>query len=163
MRGVCERHAQDLQHFIGASVQPYVSCPMKAVGANDRVNLYPDSMLSCSTEFLNLEVLLEPLEKQLYLPAVLIKVGNLQCGQFRGIRQEHKLSLLLLIVEPHEPQMLRIAFLVAINSQFYLRISQYAFGYPPLPFGASVLQVGPGPDNEKRLRTMYAVQSMKLL
>ena len=35
----------------------------EAVGTDGRVNLYSDSILSCSPEFFNLEVLLEPLEK----------------------------------------------------------------------------------------------------
>ena len=49
----------------------------EAVGANGRVNLYSDSVLSSAPEFLDFEVLLEPLEEQLYLPAILVEVGNL--------------------------------------------------------------------------------------
>ena len=49
----------------------------EAVGTDGRVNLYSDSILSCSPEFFNLEVLLEPLEEQLYLPTVLVEVSNL--------------------------------------------------------------------------------------
>ena len=49
----------------------------EAVGADSRVNLYSDSILSCAPEFLDFEVLLEPLEEQFYLPTVLVEVGNL--------------------------------------------------------------------------------------
>ena len=60
MRGVCERHAKDLEHFIGTSIQPHVMLYNRnqAVGTDGRVNLYSDSVLGSSPEFLNLEVLL---------------------------------------------------------------------------------------------------------
>ena len=60
MRGVCERHAQNLQHFIGASFQLHVMLHdgNQAIGADGRVNLYPDGILGGAPEFLNLEVLL---------------------------------------------------------------------------------------------------------
>lgn len=57
----------------------------KAVGTNGRVNLYSDSILGCAPEFLDFEVLLEPLEEQLYLPAVLVELGNLQCCQHPSV------------------------------------------------------------------------------
>ena len=89
----------------------------QTVGADGRINLYSDSVLSSAPEFLDFKVLLEPLEEQLYLPTVLIEVGNLQCGQFCCIGQEHELTALLLVIESHEPQMLRIAFLTAIDGR----------------------------------------------
>ena len=75
----------------------------QAVGTDGRVNLYSDSVLCSPPEFLDFEVLLEPLEEEFYLPAVLIEFGNLLSRQFRGIGQEHELSLLLLVIEPHKP------------------------------------------------------------
>ena len=100
----------------------------EAIGTNSRVNLYSDSVLSSSPELLYLEVLLEPLEEQLYLPTVLIEVGNLLCSQFHCVSKEHELTTLLLIMEPNESQMLGIAPLTAINGQFYLRVSEYSLG-----------------------------------
>lgn len=49
----------------------------ETVGTNSRVDLYSDSTLSCTPELLDLEVLFEPLEEQLYLPTVLVEVGYL--------------------------------------------------------------------------------------
>ena len=49
----------------------------KAISYDCRANLYSDSVLCSAPEFLNLEVLLEPLEEQLYLPTVLVEVGYL--------------------------------------------------------------------------------------
>ena len=121
----------------------------QTVGADGRINLYTDSVLSSAPEFLDIKVLLEPLEEQLYLPSVLIEVGNLQCGQFCCIGQEHELTALLLVIESHEPQMLRIAFLTAIDGQFYLGISQYPLGKSAFPFDALVLQIGLSADNKE--------------
>ena len=42
----------------------------KAISYDCRANLYSDSVLCSAPEFLNLEVLLEPLEEQLNLPSV---------------------------------------------------------------------------------------------
>ena len=80
MRSVSEWHAEDLQHLIGASFQPHIMLHdgNETVGTNDRINLYSDSVLGCTPELFDFEVLLEPLEEQLYLPTVLVEVSNLQ-------------------------------------------------------------------------------------
>ena len=67
-----------------------------AVGTDGRVNLYPDSVLCSAPELLDFEVLHEPLEEQLYLPPILVEVGNLQSSQFHCVGQEHELATLLL-------------------------------------------------------------------
>ena len=99
----------------------------EAVGTDGRVNLYSDSILSCTPELFDFEVLLEPLEEQLYLPTVLVEVSNLQSSQFHCVSQEHELTTLLLIEESYESKMLRIPFLTAIDGQFYRK--------HPTPFG----------------------------
>ena len=80
MRRISEWHAEDLQYLIGASFQSHVMLynGHEAVGTNSRVNLYSDSVLSSPPELLDLEVLLEPLEEQFYLPTVLVEVGYLR-------------------------------------------------------------------------------------
>ena len=135
----------------------------EAVGTNSRVNLYSDSVLSSSPELLDFEVLLKPLEEQLYLPTVLVEVGNLQCSQFHCISQEHELMVLLLIEESYKPKMLRIAFLTAIDGQFYLSISEYSLRQSASPLDALVLQIGLGPDNKERFRTMYAIEFLEVV
>ena len=79
----------------------------EAVGTDGRVNLYSDSILSCTPELFDFEVLLEPLEEQLYLPTVLVEVSNLQSSQFHCIGQKHELTALLHIEESYKPKMLR--------------------------------------------------------
>jgi hypothetical protein len=121
----------------------------EAVGTDGRVNLYSDSVFSSAPEFLDFKVLLEPLEEQLYLPTILVEVGNLQCGQFCGIGQEHEFMALLLIEESYKPKMFWIAFLAAIDGQFYLGISQYPLGKSAFPLDALVLQIGLSSDNKE--------------
>ena len=139
----------------------------EAVGTDGRVNLYSDSILSCSPEFspefFNLEVLLEPLEEQFYLPTVLVEISNLQCSQFHCVSQEHELTTLLLIEESYKPKMLWIAFLTAIDGQLYLCISPYSLGHSAFPIDTLVLQIGLSPDNKKRLRTMYAIKFLEIV
>jgi hypothetical protein len=135
----------------------------ETVGTNSRVDLYPDSVLGSSPKLLDLEVLFEPLEEQLYLPSILVEVGNLLGSQFHGVGQEHELTALLLIIEPNEPQMFRIAFLTAVDGQFYLCISEYSLGHPPLPTDALVLQVCLGSHNEKGLHTMYPIKFLEVV
>ena len=100
----------------------------QTVGADGRINLYSDSVFGSTPEFLDFEMLLEPLEEKLYLPTVLIEVCNLMGCQFRSIGQEHKLTALLLIIESHQSEVLRIAFQTAINGQFYLSVGQDVLG-----------------------------------
>ena len=130
----------------------------EAVGTDSRVNLYSESILSCTPEFLDFEVLLEPLEEQLNLPTILVEVGNLQCCEFHCVSQEHELPTLLLIEESYKPKMLWIAFQTAIDGQFYLCISQYSLGHSASPVDAFVLQIGLSLDDKERLRTMYAIE-----
>ena len=79
----------------------------EAVGTDGRANLYSDSILSCTPELFDFEVLLESLEEQLYLPTVLVEVSNLQSSQLHGVGQKHELTALLLIEESYESKMLR--------------------------------------------------------
>ena len=109
MRCVSEWHAKDLQYLIGASIQSHIMLHNgnETVGTDGSVNLYSDSILSCTPEFFDFEVLLEPLEEQLYLPTVLVEVSNLLGSQFHGVGQKHELTTLLLIEESYESKMLR--------------------------------------------------------
>ena len=135
----------------------------KTVDRNSGVDLYSDRVFASTPEFLDLEVLLQPLKEQFNLPTILIKVGNLQGRQFHCIGQEHKLSLLLIIIESYEPQMFRIVFLTFIDGQFYLSISEYSLGQSAPPRDALILQIVFGSDNKERFHTMYAIQLLKVV
>ena len=69
----------NLQDLVGRAFQLHIVLDNrhKAVGSNSSRYLYSDSVLGSSPELFDLEVLLEPLEEQLYLPTVLVEVGYL--------------------------------------------------------------------------------------
>jgi hypothetical protein len=52
--------------------------------------LAPDSILTLPEEGLNVQVLFNPLEKQLDLPPCFVKLGNGYTGQFKVIGQEYQ-------------------------------------------------------------------------
>ena len=66
---------QDSQHLISASIQLHIMLRNgnETVGTDGSTDLYSDSILSCTPEVLDVEVLLELLEEQLYLPTVLVE------------------------------------------------------------------------------------------
>ena len=135
----------------------------KAVGSDGCTDLYSDSVLGSSPELLNLEVLLEPLEEQLYLPPVLVKVSYLPGCQVHRIGQEQELSALLLIVESYKTQMFGIVLATLIDSQLYLRICEYVLRQMTFPFDAFVLQIDLGSNDEEGLHSQYAVKLLKVI
>ena len=68
------------------------------------------------------------IKEKFYLPSVLVEVGDLRGCQFECVGKEHELTALLLIEEPHKPQMFGISFPTVRESQLYLGISQYPIG-----------------------------------
>lgn len=79
---VSEGDSQNLQDFIGASFELHVLLHYgdKTIGNDGAVDLDSDSVLGSTPKFLDFEMLLEPLEKQFYLPSVLVQIGYLKCG-----------------------------------------------------------------------------------
>ena len=62
---VSKWHAEDLQYLIGASLQPHIMLHdgNETVGTDSRIDLYSDGVLGSTPEFLDFEMLLEPLEE----------------------------------------------------------------------------------------------------
>lgn len=65
-----------------------------------------DGIVCFAPEFFDLQMLLQPLEEELYLPPVLIEVGNLKRGQMKGIGEERELTSLLPIIELDQSELL---------------------------------------------------------
>ena len=59
--------------------------------------LNPDGILCSAPEFLDLQMLLQPLEEELNQPPVLVEIGNFKRGQMEGVGEERELTSLLLI------------------------------------------------------------------
>ena len=135
----------------------------KAVGDDGDINLRFHSILGSAPELLDSEVLLEPLEEQLYQPSVLVEVCNLLSRQVHRIGQEHELTVLLFVIVSDETECFGIVPVTVIDRQLYLRISSYVLRHSPFPPDTSVLQVGLGSDNEEGLQPLYAVEFLEVV
>ena len=111
----------------------------QAVGGDGCTDLYSDSVLCSSPKLLDLEVLLETLEDQFYLPTNLVEVGYLLGCKVHRIGQEHELTSLLFVIVSDETQVLRIVFAALIDRQFNLSIREYVLRQTTLPLDTLVL------------------------
>ena len=67
----------------------------ETVGDDGHVNLYANRIFGFSPETLDLEVLLDPFEKQLHLPPVFIKQGDVLCAEVEVVRIINEASMKL--------------------------------------------------------------------
>ena len=67
----------------------------EAVGDDGHVYLYADSIFGLSPETLDLEVLLDPFEKQLHLPPIFIEQGDVLCAEVEVVRIVDEASMKL--------------------------------------------------------------------
>ena len=147
-------HFQDLQHFVGGSLDLHSSAHDgdKAEGGHRDGQLDAHGVLGSAPELPDPEVLLQPFEEELDLPPVPVKAGRLQGGEREGVRQECEVPVLLRVVEPHKPKpaggLLRRGGL----REHGFRISQHVFRKPPTPFDAFELQVPLGANHEEGFR-----------
>ena len=58
----------------------------QTIGNDGCTDLDPDGILCSAPEFLDFQMLLQPLEEELNLPPVLIEIGNLKRGPMGEIR-----------------------------------------------------------------------------
>ena len=66
------------------------------------------SILACAQKLLDAQVLLDPLEKEFYLPPAFVKRSNRERGQRGVVGQKHQRLARLGIVEPAAPQVLGV-------------------------------------------------------
>jgi len=94
---------------------------------------------------LDVQIALDPLEKQLDLPALLVKFGDCQGGKFHVIGQEHQKALLLGIEKSNQPQRRRKVFPRFGQSQIpdliAAKPSCFVHGTRPLPRETQVLSL----------------------
>ena len=94
----------------------------KTVHNNGYKDLHLHSVFRGAPELLASEVLLQPLEGQLDLPAVLVELGDQQGRKADGIGQEPELESLFLVPVPNEPQLFQVVLRAIISRQLYLGI-----------------------------------------
>jgi hypothetical protein len=78
----------------------------QTVDNDSSTNQDPNGIFRSTPEFLDLQILLQPLEEGLNLSPILIEIGNLKRGQMEGIGKERELTFLFLIIELDQPELL---------------------------------------------------------
>ena len=127
------------------------------------IDLRLHGILRSAPELLDFEVLLQPLEEQLYLPAVLVELRNQQGFKAYGVGHERKLAPLLLILVPDESQLFRVVFRRVVPRQLYLGIRNDVLRQSAFPLDNLVLEVALGTDDEERVEHIDAVQSPEVV
>ena len=135
----------------------------KAESDDGDIYLRLHGVLRSAPELLDFEVLFQPLEEQLYLPAVLVEFRNQQGFKAYGVGQEHELTSLLLVPVPDEPHPFRIVFRRVVPCQLYLGIREDVLRKSPFPLDNLVLEVALGADDEERLEHIDAAQSLEVV
>lgn len=135
----------------------------KAKSDDSDIYLRLHGVLQSAPELLDFEVLFQPLEEQLYLPAVLVEFRNQQGFKAYGVDQEHELTPLLLVLVPDEPHPIRIVFRRVVPRQFYLGIREDVLRKSLFPLDNLVLEVAHVADDEERLEHIDAVQSLEVV
>jgi len=87
VRGKC-RLAKDAHDFKNgpANFEVVLDDSNEAVGDDGHVYLYADCIFGFSPETLNLEMLLDPFEKQLHLPSIFIEQCDVLCAEVEVVR-----------------------------------------------------------------------------
>src|SRR4051794_8918688 len=120
-------------------------------------NLDTQRVLASAHETFHFEVLLERLEEQLHLPAVLVKGGNGGGAKGQQIGQQHNLSLVNGIPDNHAPEHGRaviVSFAADESDQARLRFGEAMLREPRRTGPGYTLRAGsarPGPNLRLRI------------
>lgn len=88
----------------------------KTVGNDCSTDLNPDGILRNTPELFDLQMLLHPFMEKLYLPSVLIEIGNFKGSEMEGIRKKNKVSVLLFIIEPESRVFFQLMFFLNLKA-----------------------------------------------
>ena len=119
-RSVNERASQDAEYIEHTPVETTVMFrnSNKAVGGYCTVNLYPDRIFRVAPKGFDVQVLLDPFEKQLHLPTFFVKHCNIFCIDIECIGDIYKRSLEFLGVVHDPTKSARILLLGLISRKF---------------------------------------------
>ena len=108
-----KRHTQNLQDCVEAQVQiePLFDDRHQDVSAHSNPDLGLQSVGACSHECLDSQVLLDPFEEKLDVPAVAIQIGDRLRWEHKIVGQEDQSLLGLRIEKPDSTQTVRVSLL----------------------------------------------------
>ena len=130
------------------------------VGGHGAPDLRLHRVLTGAQKFLDSQVLLDPLEEQLHLPAVLVQCSDGQRWQGRVVGQEYQVFAGLGILETHAPQMLGIVLgnVIAIHGdQLIADHARAAVGLGGI--NPPSVHIALGPSDKEGTCLMHLVES----
>ena len=119
-RSVNERASQDAEYIEHAPVETVVmfgDCN-KAVSGYGTINLYPDSVFRVAPKGFDVQVLLDPFEKQLHLPTLFVEHCNIFCADIKRIGNICKRAFEFIGVVHDSTQSARIFLFGLISGKF---------------------------------------------
>lgn len=119
-RSVNERASQDTEYIEHAPVETAVMFgnSNKVVSGYGTINLYPDCVFRVAPKGFDVQMLLDPFEKQLHLPTLFVKHCNIFCADIERIGNIYKRAFEFLGVVHDSAKSARIFLLGLISGKF---------------------------------------------
>ena len=134
-----------------------------AIGGYCSVNLDYYSIPGLTTEFFNLQVLLQPLEEQFYLPSVVIKVCIHQRADVQSIGKEYESLSWLRVKVDDSSDLLRILASGQLSVHIPDGIGQDTGRHPAFPPHRSEVVVLSAPEHEVWSDTVYGEEPSEVI
>ena len=160
-----QRTAQDAHDLIDVPFEFHLTFKYgyHAISANGSVDLYSDSGLGVSPESGNPEMLLYPFEKQLYLPAMLVKKHYLFCREIEIVRIECVGTFLLGYIGNDSAYFCRIVFPVTLSGESNRLIPDNVTFFKQIIAGYSLIfRIPLFPQNKERVVLFNLKQSCQI-
>src|SRR5574340_959032 len=133
------------------------------IGGHGHPYLALDGVLGSAEEPLDAQVLLDPLEEQLHLPAAFVQSADTQGGDAEVIGQEHQRLSGFRVLVADAPQSLWIALLRVEHRQFDLLVAdQSRLAIHRAGVDALALEVRLGPCDEEAASLVQGIQPLEV-
>ena len=132
----------------------------KAVSYYGTIDLDSDSILRCTPELLDSQVLLYPFEEQFDTPAITVKFRDKGCGSFQIIGEKDVFRTVLGIYGDDFTEFFGVILGAFINRESSSHIRNDVFRKPSFPGSDLEPDIGFGPYHKESL---YAVDGVKIL
>jgi len=107
LQGRDSDQGRHLGNRIAAVIIGFYSC-YRQIGYDGSPNVDFNGIFGESPKILDDDVLLNPLEENLYIPTVTIKIGDFQCADFKVIGYEINNGIIVRVIYSYESHILRI-------------------------------------------------------
>lgn len=135
-----------------------------AIGGYRGVDLDADGVLGLTPELFYLQMLLDPLEEEFYLPAVLVEVGYGYRLDVQSVGEEYELALgfFVPIDYPAYPVGIFLPGLRSVHTAYGIREYPRTFPEPPFPTLRLEVVVLLAPDDKEGIRALYVVKTLEV-